>query len=407
MLALMKRQRLWPPLVALGLALAVALYALLSLGAVPGLFQYLWSAPAPVAQTYADGTTGDAANDGLRTARTGMADLRETLSGACEPVMLSAVIDGVSVIAERDGAEAATARLTALDDGGYALAPLVLKTGRLIYTDEFQLGTRVAIVNEKLAVALFNYAEPIDRTLLLGGKRYRIVGIADEQRGVGDRLTYSLYIPYRAAEESNLTFDALCLTAKPVRGSGGWAAFSTATAALNTRGTLISLPKETMAAALPLRVLGCTFAAMALWFALRALGTQVRRLHAAYRERLREQYAARLLPWLLLRGLPLALGYALCAYLFAQVFVVLVAPVYTFPEWIPKVLVEPNDIAEAFWNVWTGQAALAELRSPQLLRVRFFQRLLAWACGAMGIAAALLAARLGALLTPPPTETRQ
>ena len=44
MLALMKRQRLWPPLVALGLALAVALYALLSLGAVPGLFQYLWSA---------------------------------------------------------------------------------------------------------------------------------------------------------------------------------------------------------------------------------------------------------------------------------------------------------------------------------------------------------------------------
>ena len=61
-------------------------------------------------------------------------------------------------------------------------------------------------------------------------------------------------------------------------------------------------------------------------------------------------------------------------------------------------LVEPADIAEAFWNVWTKQAALRELRSPELLNAHFYRVLMGWACGAAGIAGGLLAARLGLML---------
>ena len=78
----------------------------------------------------------------------------------------------------------------------------------------------------------------------------------------------------------------------------------------------------------------------------------------------------------------------------------LVAPVYTFPEWIPKVLVEPNDIATAFWDVWQSQAVLMELRSPELLQARFYQVLMGWACGALVLAGGMLAARLGDALQP-------
>lgn len=398
MLALMKRHRLWPPLVALLLALAAALYALLSLGALPDTYQYLWPAPAPTQQTGADGAEATTENDGLRAARTGMEDLRETLAGACEPVALSAVLDGVSVVADREGAQASNARLTALDEVSQALMPPVLKTGRQIYPDEFQQGARVCMVNEKLAVALFNYAEPEGRSLILDGKKYRIVGITAEQRAVGDRLEYMLYVPFRAAEAGGLTFDALCLTARPVPGAGGWSAFEAATAGLNVKGTATSLPKEKMNAALPLRVLICLFGMMALWFAVRALNARATRTYLAYRDRLRGQYAVRLLPWLLVRAVPLLVGYAACAWLFAQVFMALVEPVYTFPEWIPKVLVEPKDIGEAFWNVWTKQAGLVEMRSPQLLRIRFYQLLMGWACGTMGIAGAMLAARMGVMM---------
>lgn len=399
MLALMKRHRLWPPLLLLLLALAAAGYAFLSLNALPGQFQYLWPAPPPTPQLAADGAaTGVALNDGLREARQKMPDLSETLAGACEPPSLSAVLDGVSVIADSEGAQATTARLTAVDELGFSLQPPVVRSGRLLYPDEIRDGARVCMVNEKLAVALWGYAEPLDRQLLLDDKRFRVVGVTAESRAVGDRLTCQLYIPLRAAELSGLSFDALCVTTLPVPGAGGWAAFEAATDALGLGGTAVSLPKERMNAAMPLRVLLCLFGAMALWFCVRALNAQAGRTYRAYRSRLRDQYATRLLPWLTGRALPLALGYAACAFLFAQVFMALVEPVYTFPEWIPKVLVEPKDIAEAFWNVWTKQASLRELRSPALLSIRFYRALMGWACGAAGIAGTLLATRLGQLL---------
>ncbi len=397
MLALIKRYRLRAPAVLGVLALVVALYAQFSLDALPRQFQYLWLAPAPVAAT---GEGGSATNDGLRDARLNMPQLREQLAGACEPLTLYAVADGVSVIADRENATAATTRLEAIDDGAFALKPLLLTSGRLIYPEEFERGAHVAIVEEKLAVALFNYAEPIDRLLLLNGESYRIVGVAKGGRSVGDRFEHTLYIPYRTAEKSSLTFSALCLQARPVPGSGGWSAFESATAGLGGDGTCLSLTKEAMNAALPLRVVGSLIGLLALLGCLRLLNAQVRRLYARWKLRLRDHYALRLLPWLSWRGALLALGYAACAVAFAQLFIWFVAPVYTFPEWIPKVLVEPADIETAFWNVWQKQASVLSLRSPEVIRAQFFGRVMGWACGALMLAAGLLVARLGDALSP-------
>ncbi len=394
MLALLKRHRLTGPGALLLLALAAALYALFSLGALPGQYQYLWPAPAP--QT-AEGAA-QAENGGLRDARLALPTLTDALAGACKGTALYAVADGASVTADAPGAQALTARLEAIGDGALALAPLTLSSGRLFYPEEYQSGTRVALLDEPLAVALFGDAAPIDRRVVLGGEKYRIVGVINARRAVGDRRDYTLYIPYRAAEKSPLTLDALCVQTQPVPGAGGWSAFEAATAALGKQGTLISLPKEKMNAAMPLRILGCAMGLLMLLFALRALNAWVLRLYRGYLLRLREQYALRLWPWLLMRALPLLAGYAACAALFGWLFVLLLEPVYTFPEWVPKVLVEPNDISAAFWAVWQKQAALTELRSPELLRARFFQTVMGWACGALALAGGLLAARLGAAL---------
>ncbi len=397
MQAFLKRNRLWPPLILTLLMLGVALFAYAALQAMPGTLQYLWPAPAPQTATGQDEQTVTS-NDGLKDARVGMDAFVEQVQSACDPVTLYAVLDGASVIADRDGAQAATARLVALEDGAYPLMPLTLYTGRLIFPDEFLYGSKVAMVDEKLAVALFGYAEPLDRTLLLDGARYRIVGITRHTRDVGEKQEYSLYIPYRAAEKSALAMTALCIQANPLPGSGAWEAFSSATAALGKGGSAISLAKERMNAALPLRMVGCAFAVLALLFGLRWLNARASALYRAYMARLRDQYALRLLPWAGARALPLGIGYAACALLFAQVFVVFIAPVYTFPEWIPKVLVEPNDIAAAFWDVWQRQAGVVALRSPELLTVQFFRVLMGWACGGLALAGGLLAARLGTAL---------
>ena len=153
-----------------------------------------------------------------------------------------------------------------------------------------------------------------------------------------------------------------------------------------------------MNAALPLRVVACLFGFMAVFFGIRVLNVRSAWLYRGYRQKLREQYALRLLPWFGWRGALLALGYAGCAYLFAQLFMVFVAPVYTFPEWIPAVLVEPKDISAAFWNVWQKQATVMELRSPELIRIRFFQSVMGWACGGLTLAGGMLAARAADML---------
>ena len=403
MQAFMKRNRLWAPGVLFLLAMGVALYAFLSLEAIPGHFQYLWPAPAPTAASAGSSNTASAANSasaekvnaGLKEARANMESLTETLAGACTPVTLYAVADGVSVIASMDNATAATARLEALNDNAYIFKPLVVKTGRLIYPDEFLTGERVAMVDEKLAVALFNYAEPVERYLLLDGEKYRIVGIIDDQKRVGDHQDYTFYVPYRALEKTALAMSALCIETIPVPNAGGWSAFETATASLSTQGTCISLTKESMNASLPLRAFLCLLGFMAVVFCLRVLTIQSVQLYRAYRMRLRGEYAMHLLPWVAPRGLLLAAGYAACAVVFAWLFMVFVEPVYTFPEWIPAVLVEPDDIATAFWNVWQKQANLFELRSPELIRIRFFRSVMGWACGALALSGGMLAARMG------------
>src|SRR5699024_12556269 len=64
---------------------------------------------------------------------------------------------------------------------------------------------------------------------------------------------------------------------------------------------------------------------------------------------------------------------------------ILVEPVYTFPEWVPAVLVEPKDIQTAFWNVWQTSATVVEYRTPELLRLRFLREVMAWSCGAVAL----------------------
>ena len=407
MQAFMKRNRLWAACVALLVSLGLAVYAQLSLDAIPAHLQFLWPAPAPSADSADSAAAGDnanttetqapkaaLANDGLRAARLAMDAFNEQLEGACKPASLYAVADGISVIAKMDNATAVTARLEASDDLAYSIKSLTVQSGRLIYTEELLRGERVALVDEKLAVALFNYAEPRDRELLWGPDKYRIVGILNDQKKVGDHQEYTLYVPFRAIERVAQPMTALCAETVPLPNAGGWGAFETASASLSTQGTCLSLPKEAMNAALPFRLICCMFGFIVILFGLRALNVRAMGLYADYRARLRDQYAAQLVPRFGWRVILLGMGYAVCAALFAQLFMVLVEPVYTFPEWIPAVLVEPKDISTVFWNVWQKQASLLELRSPELVRIRFFREIMGWACGGIALSGGILWARL-------------
>lgn len=378
------------------LACAALLYAWISLNAVPDRLQYLWPAPPPTESAPAGDGSADQAtrsNAGLTEARGLMEGLRTATEGALEGVTQYAVSDGCTLSPVSEDGENAVCRLEAVQADYFALHPLVLLTGRLPYPEELRTGARVMLLDEGLAVALFRYAEPVERQVKLGGERYRVVGIIARSKRVGDHQEHTAWMSYRAAEVSEISLDALCVEARPIPGAGSLSAFSSAISAFGAKGTLISLPKAKMNAALPLRLLLCALglAIGLLW--LRSMNRLTRRSLAEHRARLRDQYFAQFWWRAALRALLLTVGYAVGVACLAWVFTKLIEPVYTFPEWVPAVLVEPKDIAAAFWHVWQDGATVAEYRTPELLRVRFFQTVLSWSAGASALTGGALFAK--------------
>lgn len=363
----------------LGIALAVLAFAWIKIRAVPGTFQHVYAAPQPVAAEEGAQET----NGGLREARLKTRELETELEGACEDATLYALAQP-SAVSVPDGGKSASTRLVGVEESWFYLNSPVLLNGRLFYPDECIYGERVALVDEQLAVALFQYAEPLGEEIEVAGQRYRIVGVIKAGKRVGDQMDYSLYVPLRSLEETNVSLTALVYEARPVQGAGGWSAFQTAAQKLGD-GTTISLIKERMNAAMPMRMLFTLLGmALALW-GVRWMNRRSARFAAAYHDRLQTQYAARLVGFAAGRLLLLALGYVACAAALAWLFTRLVEPVYTFPEWVPAVLVEPKDIQTAFWNVWQTSATVVEYRTPELLRLRFLREVMAWSCGACAL----------------------
>ena len=267
--------------------------------------------------------------------------------------------------------ESAQGTLTLLGEGGLQIRSLLLRSGRLLHPEELKRGAPVALLDEGLAIAVFRTSDPVDRTVQINGLDYRVVGIVRHTRRVGDAALYGAYIPLMSAVEQPLTLDAVMVEAAPLSGVGAGAAFSSDLTVWRAGGTLIDLGKESMGAWLWLRVLlflaGLT---LVLWW-IRQLNRWVGFFHRRWRARLQTAYAIRLTPWAAGRIALFVLGYAAAALAASVLMTMMLRPVYTFPEWVPAVLVEWSDISDAFWKVWTGAAALTELRTPELNRLRF------------------------------------
>ena len=88
------------------------------------------------------------------------------------------------------------------------------------------------------------------------------------------------------------------------------------------------------------------------------------------------------------------LGYGVSAIFAALLMNYIIQPVYTFPEWIPTVLVEWKDIAKAFWNVWQDTAVMQELRTPEILRLRWLALLVQGCSAGAGVLLGILYGRM-------------
>lgn len=383
----------WRKLILLLLLSAALTYCVLAVNSVGNQLQYLVEAPGPEQEKTDTGSNEtQQPNKSLIERGEQLKSAMEGLSGNVSAYTLTGVVDQQSL--QSDIGNGAQGRLELLGENSFTLRPKYLRYGRLFFPEELEQGADVMLLDEQLALLLFNIGDPLERTVTLAGKEYRVIGIVRHQKQVGDLTDAGAYVPLASVASLELTVDALMVSAQPIAGTGASVAFKSAMDSWQSGGNMIDLGKESMGAKLWLRLL-LFLSGMTL--TLRAVRFLNRRVHDALRddkERLKSSYAIRLMPRFTGQVLVLGVGYLLCAGVVALLMQYLIEPVYTFPEWIPAVLVEWEEIATAFWKCWQTPATLVELRSPEFMRLRFYGLMIQLTSAACGVTLALLYGRL-------------
>ncbi|MBR4082102.1 MAG: ABC transporter permease [Clostridia bacterium] len=372
----------WPGLLLILAAVAVLLFASWQTAEVGDNLQYVTDAPALTKPADAAQKPGEA----ITTLQARLVSVAGEWRASVRAWTLGGVMEKATLAADDKSADG---RVELLGENAFTVHPRYLLHGRLFFEEELSRGDHVMLLDEQAALALFSVADPIDRTVTFNDEAYRVVGIVRHDKRVGDYTDFGAYIPLSSVLAQTIHMDALVVEADPIPGSGAGVAFAAGVKAWRAGGTIIDLGKESMAAGLWLRVLLFAVGAAITLRYIRWLNGRVRRTFLLYRRKLRSVYAARLLLPIAGRVILFALGYALAAGAAVILMNYIVQPVYTFPEWIPAVLVEWDDVTAAFWNVWQTGATVREFRTPELMRLRFLTLLTQGGAAVAGAGCAL------------------
>ena len=379
-------------LIALAAALAFGAYEIEQVG---DHLQYLVKAPALVensGENESDGGEKRRPNEGLKES---LSSLREVCAEEWATTMRRWTMGGVKETTTVEGNDQQKpGRLSFIGEDGLEVHPLFLRYGRFFYPEELKNGEKVALLDEQLALDLFRVGDPLERKVVIEGIEYRVIGIVRHSKQVGDFWDYGAYVPLMSVLSAPVQLDALLVEAEPNPGVGASVSFESLVTNWRSGGSVIDLGKQGMAAGMWLRVLLFLIGMTATLRLIGLLNHAVSYYAKRYRQKLQVRYAIRLMPELLGMIALFALGYGAAALLAAGLMNYIIKPVYTFTEWIPAVLVEWSDIAAAFWKVWQPGATLSEMRTPELLRLRWLTLLVQGSSAGVGVLLALAYARL-------------
>ncbi|MGJ4850041.1 ABC transporter permease [Bacillota bacterium Meth-B3] len=398
------RKKKWRGLFLLAPGLCLMAFASFQLMTAPKLLQYAVAAPAPEAAQDAKGADPEQDAEGRPTGDDPAPMRSDALKRLAEDANerlteLSANLTAFTICAERAGVAlssddegSASARLVAAGERYFDVYPKYLLSGRLPDPDELKYGDPVVVLDVDLAIKLFSISEPIDRVVTIDAHAYRVAGVVRHQRSPGEHDPYSAYIPLASAAKRGIALDSCVVGALPIPRSGAGSAFSAAMNEAAPGGDCYDLSKEALRArALPRLVL----IALALWLVMlgfRAVSRFALNRLRGFGARLRREYLRDMLGGALLTVLTALAGYALllgaCWALAAYAAELL----YTFPEWVPAVLVEWADIRTTFWSLVARASKPVQRVTIELKRIQFYAILMRW-----GMVAALAGGLMGTL----------
>ena len=334
----------------------------------PVLLQYAVTAD----QEQAGG--GDAPATHLKARIDALDEVTEGLGDTVQTYTLAGTAMGVSLGADEGGT---LADLVAAGEHYFTVFPTLVRTGRLLHPEELREGGRVALLNEQAAIDLFKMVDVIDREVSLHGQTYRVVGVVRRTRQVGDASRAFIYVPIaELARAPGQPLQTLTLSALRLPKGGAIRTFAEVAQQWKPGGNAYDLRREQIGATIWARFLVCAVGFALLGLFISRFARSVLWLADTVRRRLTNEYMVRMLPFfighVLLRVLALA---ALAGMAAGLTWLLISDPAMAYPEFIPAVLVEPDEVLSTFWALRATESAVLVTRTREMVRLLYFGNL--------------------------------
>ena len=361
------------------------LVGLMGLWFAPGLVQYAFVPSVSPAAAADDGAADESAK--VSDPLPAFSQVRQTLADAFPLLSLHGQKTGVTLTA---GAVSQNdVCLYLVTPVCNELYPRRFCAGRPISPVDVEESAKVIVLSRQTAFLFFGQEEALGRQVTLGGLTLEVVGVADHDRRPGETGETAAWVPFGLLPDADL----LVFSSQSPADTRLLPLFEAAAKEAFGPGTLLSLPKERMAATMALRfvLLAVGLCLLKKW--LSWLSCWNRKRFARVREQMLRSYAGKWVPCAVLILLPSALLLALSVGAGYALAVFALQPAFVFPEWIPESLGDFSTWVARFWSLTSSAANPVSLVTPELAEIRFFAAILR--TGLLFLGTGLLLPRFG------------
>ena len=355
------------PLTAAGLIIVV--FAAAALAFTPALYQFAFLPAGNLRECVESaGRLGEAMGD-------------EALVTTLHGVKTDSSVSGA------DGAGTDDVTLYLCADRYNEVYPRRVVSGELLSPFALKQGGDCAVIDEGLAFLLFGDSDPLNGTVSVEGKEFRVTGVAKHSRLPGEKNRYAAWVPMLSLEETEC--DILVSSMASKLSSPLLTRFENAAREVFTdQGTAFSLHKERMRAGMALRFVALCLSVRLMMMWVKRLKAIASALREQIRLRLKVRYLRESIPFVAVRALACLALTALTLGAAYGLLVFFLEPATVFVEWVPDKLVSFASIAERFWELTSQAGKPVSFVTAELARVRLLSSLLHFGavCALTGLA---------------------
>ena len=249
-------------------------------------------------------------------------------------------------------------------------------SGRLLTKGDVEGKNQVILLDEQTAFQLFGEEEAVGQQVRIGTSVFETVGVIRHGRRIGEEDAFAAWIPLGADGAPGC--DVMVFSAGGSGLNTMHTTFEKTARDLFGDGQTFHLRKEQSRGTILLRmmilIIGLRLTAVWFRFAKKKSGGWLRQI----REKHAVSYPKQMIFYTVGRVSGITLLFAAGIGFGALLVGMMGSVMLEFPEWIPRVLVDPDAIRETFWSLTVSSAKPIQWQTPEMAEIRFWSGMIRW-----------------------------